>query len=369
MLLHVIEGINRTFELKKVLEACMEATQIVMNAEASSLMLLDEKTGELNVSIPTGPVKEEITGTVIPKDKGIGGWVLSYNKPFISNDVSESDIFWKDLSTDFITRNIICVPLRDTERNIFGVLQAINKKKNKSFTDSDLQVLESLALHVSTAIERSRKYEEMVRKLEDREVEISEIHHRLKNNLSTICALLEFDLSDLKDPKSRRALASTNSRLKSVAEAHSLLYEQKQMASVELSEYLRSVIQNVERIFEEPEKDINVQVRFDTIELDANRAMLCGLMVNELLINAYKHAFVDRDTGEIVVNLKKTPNNKIAVIVTDNGIGIGPTGDSEESLKPNGHFILRALSKKLKADLSFDENPDIGTAIIFSFRA
>jgi hypothetical protein len=92
-LLDFIEGITRTFELKKLLVRSMEATKVIMSAEASSLMLLDELTGDLNVSIPTGPVKDEINGMKIPKNKGISGWVISYNQPFISNDVTESDVF------------------------------------------------------------------------------------------------------------------------------------------------------------------------------------------------------------------------------------------------------------------------------------
>jgi GAF domain-containing protein len=213
----------------------MEAAKIVMNSEASSLMLLDELTGDLNVSIPTGPVKDEIMGMVVPKSKGIGGWVISYNQPFISNDVVESDIFWKDLSTDFTTRNIICVPLKDNDGNAFGVLQAINKKDGKMFENEDVPVFESLALHVSSAIARSKRYDELEKKLEDRDTQLLEIHHRLKNNLSMICGLLEFDLREVKDEKYRNLLSSTNSRIRSVAEAHSLLYDQRDSEKLELS--------------------------------------------------------------------------------------------------------------------------------------
>ncbi len=76
LLLHAIEGINRTMELKSLLLKCMNSATQVMEAEASSLMLLDDVSGELHVSIPTGPVKDKIKGMSIPRDKGIAGWVL-----------------------------------------------------------------------------------------------------------------------------------------------------------------------------------------------------------------------------------------------------------------------------------------------------
>lgn len=344
----------------------MEAAQLIMNAEASSLMLLDELTGELNVSIPTGPVKEEINGMAVPKNKGIGGWVISYNQSFISNDVTESDIFWKDLSDDFTTRNIICVPLQNERGEAFGVLQAINKKDGKPFVNEDVAIFESLALHVSSAIERSKEYENMKDLLDEREVQIAEIHHRLKNNLSTICALLEFDLEELSEPKSRQAISAANSRLRSVAIAHSLLYDQNKIDQVFLGDYLDSVIQNVENVFKDPEKEIYIQSSIEETALDANRAMLCGMIVNELLINAYKHAFEGKTSGEIVITLKKTSRDEIALIVADNGIGFQEQ-DSTSYGKPTEHFILKALAKKLKADISFRENREIGTACVLKF--
>lgn len=344
----------------------MEGAKTVMNAEASSLMLLDKMTGELNVSIPTGPVKDKITGMSIPKSKGIGGWVISYNQPFISNDVTESDIFWKDLTDDFTTENIICVPLQDQDGEAFGVLQAINKKDGKPFVNEDVGIFESLALHVSSAIERSREYENMKGMLHEREVQIAEIHHRLKNNLSTICALLEFDLNELSEPKSRRAISAANSRLRAVSIAHSLLYDQKKIDQIFLSKYLGSVIQNIEKVFKDPEKEIYIQSFIEETDLDANRAMLCGMIVNELLINAYKHAFVGKRSGEIVVTLKETPNNEIILIVADNGIGFQEQ-DNDSSGKPTGKFILKALARKLKAEISFSDNPEIGTACLLKF--
>ena len=344
----------------------MEAAKVVMNAKASSLMLLDEMTGDLNVSIPTGPVKDEIIGMAVPKNKGIGGWVISNNQPLISNDITESDIFWKDLSDDFTTKNIICVPLQNEQGEAFGVLQAINKKDGKPFVNEDVAIFESLAPHVSSAIERSKGYENMKDMIDEREVQIAEIHHRLKNNLSTICALLEFDLNELTEPKSRQAISAANSRLRSVAIAHSLLYDQNKMDQVFLNDYLDSVIQNIEHVFKDPEKEIYIQSSIEETDLDANRAMLCGMIVNELLINAYKHAFEGKKSGEIVITLKKTPSDEIVLIVADNGIGLQDQ-DGSSSEKPTGHFIIKALAKKLKADISFRKNPEIGTACVLKF--
>ncbi|WP_020404612.1 histidine kinase dimerization/phosphoacceptor domain -containing protein [Gracilimonas tropica] len=369
LLLHVIEGINRTLELKHVLKKCMEATKVVMQSEASSLMLLDEITGDLNISIPTGPVKDEVKGMTIPKNKGIGGWVISYNQPFISNDVVESDIFWKDLSTGFTTRNIICVPLRNSKGEAFGVMQAINKKEGKPFVNEDVPVFEAFAIHVATAIERSKKYDELENKLHDRNTQLSEIHHRLKNNLAIISALIEFDLEEVQDERSKEVLSATSSRIRSVADAHALLYDKPDQSKMDLSEYLLSIAHNVENIFSSPDKDIILSTRFEPVMLNSSRSMVCGLILNELLINAYKHAFVKKDSGDIIISLKRTGKDKIVMIVTDDGIGFKDDSLKYRSGKPNGQFIINALVEKLDGDITYTQNPEIGSTCLISFPA
>ena len=297
----------------------MEAAKLVMNSEASSLMLMDELTGDLNVSIPTGPVKDEIIGMAVPKSKGIGGWVISYNKPFISNDVVESDVFWKDLSTGFTTRNIICVPLQDSEGNAFGVLQAINKKDGKKFKNEDVPVFEALALHVSSAIERSRKFDELERKLGEREAQLEETNHLYKENLEAVSAFLEFDLKEIENQDIRYLLSAANSRIKSIESAYSVPTDQINANKVNLSEFLSQVAQNVEGIYENDEREAFLNFRFEEVFLDFKRCMYCGLILHELLIRAYNSTLANVDLAEIILSLKQTSKEKIVLIVTDNG--------------------------------------------------
>lgn len=367
LLLHTIKGINKTLRLKEVLKKCMEATKVIMQSEASSLMLLDEATGDLNISIPTGPVKDEIKGMTVPKSKGIGGWVISYNQPFISNDVVESDIFWKDLSTGFTTYNIICVPLQDDEGKAFGVMQAINRKDNKPFLNDDVPVFQVFAQHAATAIQRSKMYDLQERKVQERNMQLSEIHHRLKNNLAIISALIEFDLQDITNLRSKEVLSATNSRIRSVANAHSLLYDKRDQSKMDLSKYLTSIAHNVENIFSPSSKEIALSTQFDSVEMDSSRSMLCGLILNELLINAYKHAFVKKDRGDIIISLKQTNKDKIVLIVTDDGVGFKDGDPKTKQGKSNGHYLINSMVNKLDGEITYTHNPEIGSTCLISF--
>ncbi len=340
----------------------MHATSIVMNTEASSLMLLDEATGELNVSIPTGPVQEDIVGINIPKDKGIGGWVIRNNNPYISNDISKSDLFWKDLSINFKTRNIICVPLRDEHNEPFGVLQAINRKGGGVFEDGDVFVFETLADHVSVAIERARRYDKLIYKLDEKNMQLSELHHRLKNNLATISALIELEMESSGKDHPEEVLKATNSRIKSVANVHSILYDSEDSGKINLKEYIQNILENVMMIYQGKQKDINVIHQGDEVVLDANRAMLCGLIVNELAVNSFKHAFLDRRKGTVKVTVRLLEGEKLLMEVFDDGIGM-----VDEEKGPNMLYIVNALSRKLKADVSRQSRVGEGSTFRIQF--
>ncbi len=160
LLLDLIARINSTLDTKALLGTIMRAAEEMMDAEASSLMLLDRETHELQVAVPTGPVMAEVTGVRIPAGKGFCGWVVTNRKPLVVNEVQNDPRFYGDIIDDFHTANLICVPLHNPNGEIIGVLEAINRKGGLSFTDTDLPLFTALADHVAIALERARLYAE-----------------------------------------------------------------------------------------------------------------------------------------------------------------------------------------------------------------
>lgn len=366
LLLETVEGINRTMELKALLAESMEATRIVMNSEASSLMLLDEKTGELFVSLPTGPVKEDVKGKSIPKNKGVGGWVVENRKPFLSNNVEESEIFWGDLTEDFTTKNILCVPLITRDNNVIGVLQAINRRKNKKFTPHDIPVFQALASHVTNAIERSRQVENLHSRLKEKEVMLTEIHHRIKNNLGAITGLIEMELPDIQDDRSKEILQTTYTRLQSMMRVHDMLCEKGLFKNIELGLYLRQLTEKIEVTMGDMRRndEIQIELRAENIHIAADRALLCGLILNELLVNIYKHGFKEQNRGKITVDLQKKSDN-VLLNVSDNGTGL-PDDFEVRSGRSIGMWIIDSMLNKLDGDLDY-ENKEEGSHFTIKF--
>lgn len=166
LLMKLTGQINSNLDLDSLLLDIIEAVKVVMDSRASSLMLYDDEQDSLVLSIPTGPATEEITGKHIPKDQGIGGWVFSNREPVVVNDVNEDERFLGDLEPDiFETKNIICVPLLNQEEEIIGVIQALNRKGDKHFSENEIPIFQALANQAAIAIENARLHEEQKQKV------------------------------------------------------------------------------------------------------------------------------------------------------------------------------------------------------------
>src|SRR5262245_17743559 len=174
LLLEMVGRINSTLDLGSLLSAIMEAAQVIMEAEVSSLFLRDEKTGELIIAVPTGPAKAEISGIRIPPERGFCGWVATHGQPLTIADPQKDPRFFGEVSAGFHTRNLICVPLSGSQGQILGVLQACNKLGNGSFTETDISLFLSLANQAAIALEKERLQKESVEKqLLERELTVA----------------------------------------------------------------------------------------------------------------------------------------------------------------------------------------------------
>ena len=160
--------INSTLNIAEVLENIMKYANLVTNSAASTMMLLDEETGELVFSVPTGPKSDKLTDIRIPPGKGIAGWVAVNERHLLIPDVSEDPRFYGkvDKITGYQTKSILCVPLR-TKTKMIGVLEVINKADGFPFTEEDAMLLNFFANQVAVAIENARYYGELKHKYEE----------------------------------------------------------------------------------------------------------------------------------------------------------------------------------------------------------
>lgn len=366
LLLHAIEGINRTMELKALLLKCMNSACHVMEAEASSLILIDEVTGELNVSIPTGPIKDKIKGLTIPRDKGVAGHVLKHKKPYFNNQLKDSDIFWGELSDNFDTRNIMCVPLLNSKKEAIGVIQVLNKVDKKEFAEEEIPVFETLAGHIALSIEKVKEVDDLKKKIKEKEDKHKEVHNGLKGNLAAINALIQLEAPEIEDVYAQFLLKATGSRIEAIANAHHILSNQDEFEYIDLGLYLGRLTSIVSDIFEDEEKEISLLLDIDKIALKASIALTVGLIVNEVLVYIYKDAFEISSYGKITLAVKKDEENCVGISISDNGTGLNTDleGNEEDTL---ASVIIKTLASKLDATLTQRENVEGGSTFSIIF--
>lgn len=179
LLFEVSNLINSTLDLKKLLKTILDSACEVLQAEAGSVMLIDHAANELIFEVAEGEKEDKLTQIRVPMGKGIAGWVAEHGEPLLVPDVDKDPRFYRrvDKETKFVTKSILCVPLKIKDK-IVGVVQAINHKTRVTFDESDITLLSALANQAAVAIENSRLYQQLL----DENIKITS----LKNYLDSI---------------------------------------------------------------------------------------------------------------------------------------------------------------------------------------
>jgi two-component sensor histidine kinase len=185
--------------------------------------------------------------------------------------------------------------------------------------------------------------------LEEKELLLKEIHHRVKNNLQVISSLLSLQSRTVDNESAYDALTEGQNRVQSMALIHQHLYRGESISSVTLPEYIRNLCDTVFRTHNILPNDVQLELDIDPIEMDVSMVVPLGLILNELITNACKYAFPKGRNGHLKVCVKDR-HHKINVSVTDNGVG----KSSESKADGFGTKLIKIFTKKLEAHSSYD---------------
>jgi PAS domain S-box-containing protein len=164
--------------------------------------------------------------------------------------------------------------------------------------------------------------EENIRQsLKEKEVLLKEVHHRVKNNLQVISSILNLQSSYVKDKKSLDLLLESQNRIKSMAFVHESLYQTKDFSNINFSSYVENICSNLVHSYSNPEYPPQLKMDLDSIQLNLDTAIPCGLIINELISNALKYAFKGKESGALQVELKSL-GEKLRIVISDNGKGL-----------------------------------------------
>lgn len=213
---------------------------------------------------------------------------------------------------------------------------------------------------------RGSEAEKLKKELELKELLFKEVNHRIKNNLMVVQSILGFALDKINEVSAEDALRSAENRITSIALLHGLLYKGNDFTEIDLNTYFLQLCEAIRTSFPE---DFPIKLEIDLcpgLTIPFAPAVDCGMIINELITNAFKHAFPGGSSGKIILRAFRNPEGVLVLSVEDNGVGA-----EEEALKNSGGFglkIIKMLSEKIGAILEVVSKKDTGTIwrLVFS---
>jgi PAS domain S-box-containing protein len=202
--------------------------------------------------------------------------------------------------------------------------------------------------------ERKQTDEHIKASLHEKEVLLKEIHHRVKNNLQIISSLLSLQARYLKVPHAQHALEDSKNRVKSIALLHELLYQSKDIARIDFAQYIKSIVLQLFHAYDVDADTVTFEINADDRVLEIDAATPFGLIINELVSNALKHAFPGSRRGKISIELSGDEGGMSKMIVADNGIGF-PKGVDLRTMNSLGLKLVITLIQQLSGTIELDQ--------------
>ncbi|MBI3360671.1 MAG: GAF domain-containing protein [Chloroflexi bacterium] len=336
-LARVSEAVTAPIYLDEMLGVVTEMAAKMMNAAVCSIFLVDDAGRNLILHSARPADRANRLRSSIPIGHGILGRAAKDGQPIASLDVRADSRY---LSTD-AARNeglvsLLAVPLSVRERAI-GVLSCYTAEPHE-FSAEQIALLSTLANQTALAIENAR--------LVTNAAMVREMHHRIKNNLQTVAMLLRMQIGDGRGLDARDALNESVNRILSIAAVHEVLSEQG-FRLVDVKDVIERISRTVAQNMIPPEKEVRIAVEGEAVVLPSRAATALALVVNELLLNALEHAFVDRAEGEVRITLSHT-GAEVVVEVADDGVG-WPSGSKQKP--PQASLGLEIVETLVREDL------------------
>lgn len=236
-----------------------------------------------------------------------------------------------------------------------GVLTAIQDESGR---------LRGFAKIMRDVTERQAAEERIRSSLAEKETLLKEIHHRVKNNLQVITSLLKLQSDAVRDPQAIELFDEMYGRVRSIAAIHEMLYRSDNLARLDFGAYLQKITQDLIAFYRVDPQKIRVHTNVHSAFLDITQAVPCGLIVNELITNSLKHAFVDNRPGLIQVSLVKN-EREVELTVADNGVGL-PLEIEPGQAVSMGLQLVYLLVDQIQGKLVIDRSQGTRVAIRFA---
>ena len=286
--------------------------------------------------------------------RGLTEYVLRTGKPLLASP----DVFARlveDGEVELVgapSIDWLGVPLNIDGRTI-GVLVVQTYEEGVRYGEEEMNILKFVSDQVAMTIRRKRADAQIKAQLQEKDVLLKEVHHRVKNNMQVISSLLNLQSRRVQDPAVLEMFRESQRRIRSMALIHERLYQSSDLSSIEFSQYLRNLAIHLFHSYQADSRRIQLKIDAEPVFLNINTAIPCGLIVNELVSNALKHGFPDGRKGKLEIGLHSVAQDGYILRVEDNGVGIPEALDIHKT-ETLGMQIINTLVEQIEGRLELD---------------
>lgn len=348
--------------LREFLEQVHASISKVVFAENFFVALYNKATGLFEEAYNVDRYDDFFTPSGL--EKSISKHVFRTGRPFL---------FSRSLFQDLIAQGEVeqvgvpspswmGVPLKTADQTV-GVMVVQDYDRKDRYNRHDLDLFASIAAQVALAVEYVRAQEEVKRQLEEKNTLLKEVHHRIKNNIASIGGLIALQMKSISDPKPLAILQDAASRVNSMRILYDKLLISEDFKDVSVKSYTESLVAAVASLFPDQVR-IKLETNIADFLLDPKRLFPLGIIINELLTNITKYAFVGRAGGSVRLDLTRQ-GNEATLIVRDDGVGLPEEFDLMES-KGFGLALVKMLSEQLGGAFTIESGE--GTCCTVAFE-
>ena len=355
--------------LQLYIESLEEATDTVLIADSNKDLLF------ANQSI------KDILGVSARQAEGRSIMSLLFNNPddaILAREGIKQSGRWHGevLGTkdgEHITTDVTITAVKDDNQNETAFVSIARDITQRKKVEAELEAhrrnLQSLVDERTTALkheiaENKAAQKELANSLEEKELLLKEVHHRVKNNMQVISSLLNIQAETVNDDRFSGLLGESQQRIKSMSLIHENLYQSDNLLEIDFEDYINMLANSLHRFYRLPDIIVSLNIQVFNVALDIETAVPCGLIINELISNAFKHAFKGRTgKGRITVLFDQTETEYI-LRISDDGNGL-PEGFSLDTQSSMGTEIVVILTHQIDGNITFCNENGASFQIVF----
>ncbi|QLE49003.1 PAS domain S-box protein [Nostoc sp. C057] len=384
----VAQRIRQSLNLQDILNATVQEVRDLLGVDRVVVYQFDsEMIGTIMAeSVEPGwrvSLGVEIYDTCFQTDKGAEYYQV--NKRAIANiyEAGLTDCHIRLLEQFEVKANLV-VPIllevssQNPGSHLWGLLIAHQCSGFREWEKNQLDLLDQVTVQLAIAIQQSSIFEqaqtELVQRqkaqvklknaLAEKEVLLKEVHHRVKNNLQIVSSLLQLQSQTLKDPEAIKVLRESQNRIESISLIHKNLYTSANIGQIDVADYISNLAASLLISYQIWPDRITLETDIDSVNLNVDQAIACGLVINELISNALKHAFPNQQVGTISIALRNI-NNSIEMTIQDNGIGLPDNLDWTNTDSLGLSLVYDLVTEQLEGNITLERNHGTGFKIKF----